>query len=91
MQVTLRDQRVKEIFICRLTCPNLIYLTFLLLFVLPQIDFQSEVEVALRSPPQGGCREVATILTCVQVLFQLLHDDNISKVSNTHLTCVFNF
>ena len=91
MQVTLRDQRVKEIFICRLTCPNLIYLTFLLLFVLPQIDVQSEVEVALRSPPQGGCREVATILACVQVLFQLLHDDNISKVSNTHLTCVFNF
>ncbi|CAH3109022.1 unnamed protein product, partial [Pocillopora meandrina] len=44
-----------------------------------QIDLQSEVQVALQSPPQGGCREVATILACVQVLLLLLHDDNISK------------
>ncbi|XP_027035542.1 probable ATP-dependent RNA helicase DDX60 [Pocillopora damicornis] len=44
-----------------------------------QIDIQSEVQVALQSPPQGGCREVATILACVQVLLLLLHNDNISK------------
>ena len=91
MQVTFRDQRVQEILICPFTCPNLNYLTFFLLFVLPQIDLQSEVEVALQSPTQGGCREVATILACVQVLLLLLHDDNISKVSNTHLTCVLHF
>ena len=78
-------------FICHLTCSNLIYLTLFPLFVLPQIDIQSEVQVALQSPPQGGCREVATILACVQVLLLLLHNDNISKASNTHLTCVLNF
>ena len=62
-----------------------------MLFVLPQIDVRSEVQAALKSPPQGGCREVVTILACVQVLLQLLHDENISKVSNTHLICVLNF
>ena len=61
------------------------------MFVLHQIDVQSEVQVALQSPLQGGCREVATVLACVQVLLQLLHDDKISKVSNIRLTCVLNF
>ncbi|XP_022803055.1 probable ATP-dependent RNA helicase DDX60 [Stylophora pistillata] len=41
-----------------------------------QIDVKSEIREALQSPPQGGCRELATVLTCAQVLRKLLNDDN---------------
>ncbi|PFX17719.1 putative ATP-dependent RNA helicase DDX60 [Stylophora pistillata] len=41
-----------------------------------QIDVKSEIRAALQSPPQGGCRELATVLTCAQVLCKLLRDND---------------
>ncbi|KAJ7386938.1 putative ATP-dependent RNA helicase ddx60 [Desmophyllum pertusum] len=44
-----------------------------------EIDVKVEVQSALQSPPQGGCRELATVLACAQILCKLLNEPNTSK------------
>ncbi|XP_044173202.1 probable ATP-dependent RNA helicase DDX60 isoform X1 [Acropora millepora] len=44
-----------------------------------QIDVEAEVQTALQSPPQGGCRELVTVLACSNVLFKFLNGPDISE------------
>ncbi|XP_078360877.1 putative ATP-dependent RNA helicase DDX60 [Oculina patagonica] len=44
-----------------------------------EIDFKGEIQAALQSPPQGGCRELATVLACAQFLCKALDDPATSK------------
>ncbi|KAK2572326.1 putative ATP-dependent RNA helicase DDX60 [Acropora cervicornis] len=45
-----------------------------------QIDVEAEVEAALQSPPQGGCRELVTVLACSNVLSKVLNGPDISEL-----------
>ncbi|KAJ7386931.1 hypothetical protein OS493_003889 [Desmophyllum pertusum] len=44
-----------------------------------QIDIKVEVQSALQSPAHGGCRELATVLACGEVLRKVLDDTNSSE------------
>ncbi|XP_015748558.1 PREDICTED: probable ATP-dependent RNA helicase DDX60, partial [Acropora digitifera] len=44
-----------------------------------QIDVEAEVQTALQSPPQGGCRELVTVLACSNVLFKVLNGPDIRE------------
>lgn len=46
-----------------------------------QIDIKEEVQTALQHPPQGGCREVATVLACAQVLCKVINEPHTNNVS----------
>ena len=52
----------------------------LLIFDVFQIDVEAEVQTALQSPPQGGCRELVTVLACSNVLCNVLNGPEISEV-----------
>lgn len=59
----------------------MIFVTFTsLIFYVFQIDVEAEVQTALQSPPQGGCRELVTVLACSNVLFKVLNGPDISEV-----------
>ncbi|KAK2572321.1 putative ATP-dependent RNA helicase DDX60 [Acropora cervicornis] len=45
-----------------------------------QIDVEAEVQTALQSPPQGGCRELVTVLACSNVLFKVLNGPDIREL-----------
>ena len=49
------------------------FLTLATLYVF-QIDMKEEVQTALQSPSQVGCRELATVLACSQVLCSVLRE-----------------
>ena len=51
-----------------------------LIFDVFQIDVEAEVQTALQSPPQGGFRELVTVLVCSNVLFKVLNRPDISEV-----------
>ncbi|XP_020629551.1 probable ATP-dependent RNA helicase DDX60 [Orbicella faveolata] len=44
-----------------------------------QTDVKVEVQTALQSPPQGGCRELVTVLVCSNVLCKVLSGPDISE------------
>ena len=64
---------VKSVFMIFITFTSLIFYVF-------QIDVEAEVEAALQSPPQGGCRELVTVLACSNVLSKVLNGPDISEV-----------
>ena len=51
-----------------------------MIFYVFQIDVEVEVQTALQSPPQGGCRELVSVLACSNVLCKVLNGPDISKV-----------
>ena len=53
---------------------------YLLICDVFQIDAKAEVQTALQSPPQGGCRELVTVLACSNVLCKVLNEPDISEV-----------
>lgn len=57
----------------------------------PQIDLKERVQTALKSPPEGGCRELITILACSNILCKFLNDPNITKVSTEYLSYMIKF
>ena len=59
----------------------MIFFTFTsLIFYVFQIDVEAEVQTALQSPPQGGCRELVTVFACSNVLLKVLNGPDISEV-----------
>lgn len=67
--------------LCNVTFPNFH----------PQIDLKERVQTALKSPPEGGCRELITILACSNILCKFLNDPNITKVSTEYLSYMIKF
>lgn len=64
---------VKNTIMIAVTVTSLIFHVF-------QIDVEAEVQTALQSPPQGGCRELVTVLACSNVLFKVLNGPDIREV-----------
>ena len=64
---------VKSVFMVFVTFTSLIFYVF-------QIDVEAELQTALQSPPQGGCRELVTVLACSNVLSKVLNGPDMSEV-----------
>ena len=59
----------------------MVFVTFTsLIFYVFQIDVEAELQTALQSPPQGGCRELVTVLACSNVLSKVLNGPDMSEV-----------
>ena len=46
-----------------------------------QIDFKAEIQTASQSTPQVGCRVLASVLACAQVLCKIHKEPSSNEVS----------